>query len=381
MSIFYDLVSASEIGDAHKIELQGYPEDEAGSLETFRYRQSQAPDLFLGAYVPTGSGRRLIGYICSTLSPDTTLTHASMSKHVPGSSSVCIHSVCVAPEYRRQKVGLGLLKEYVSRLSSTSCDDSKPYARILLIAHQELRSFYEQAGFEWVGRSAVVHGPRPWFEMRKEFQPQNASPDLAATSQPLNLSIARTSEDVSSGTRPSASASQEPAQAQTQTVPPGLWEALQRQSSRARPVARPLTSFPNAAQDVVSDADAQGPPSNKHDLLCPRLGCGSVILKAGAASWVERASVQLDPPAGRHALPEVLGRLPDPPATAQWWLVRGSAMAFENIGFSRPVQQTAPSGGRMKLLACAECDLGPLGWCEEGGTEFWLASNRVGYRA
>ncbi|TBU28857.1 hypothetical protein BD311DRAFT_627114, partial [Dichomitus squalens] len=168
MSIFYDLVSASEVEDAHK---KGSPEDEAGSLETFRYRQSQAPEFFLDAYVPTGSGRRLIGYICSTSSADTTLTHASMSKHIPGSSLVCIHSVCVALEHRRQKVGLGLLQEYVSRLS-TSRNDSKPDARILLISHEELRSFYEQAGFEWVGQSAVVHGSQPWFEMRKEFQPQ-----------------------------------------------------------------------------------------------------------------------------------------------------------------------------------------------------------------
>jgi hypothetical protein len=35
---------------------------------------------------------------------------------------------------------------------------------------------------------------------------------------------------------------------------------------------------------------------------------------------------------------------------------------------------------KLRLLACAECDLGPLGWNEEGGTEFWLACARVGYR-
>jgi len=34
---------------------------------------------------------------------------------------------------------------------------------------------------------------------------------------------------------------------------------------------------------------------------------------------------------------------------------------------------------RLKLLACAECDLGPLGWSEEGGSEYWLACSRVRY--
>ncbi|KAI1798253.1 acyl-CoA N-acyltransferase [Ganoderma leucocontextum] len=370
MSIFYDLVGPDELEDAHKIESQGYPEDEAGSLETFQYRQSQAPPLFLGAYVPTDSGRKLVGYVCSTLSPDTTLTHTSMSKHVPGSPSVCIHSVCVALEHRRQKLGLGLVKEYISRLSSDN--DSGPYARILLITHEELRSFYQQAGFEWVGQSAVVHGARPWFEMRKVLKPE---PEILQPPNCSSLSISGSTEG-----------SSEPAPLATPSIPPGLWEALQRESSRARPVARLLASFPNAVQDVIDNSDiagdaAQGPPSNKYELLCPRAGCGSVILTAGVASWLESASVQLEPQGtAGHALPTALGSLPEPPATAQWWLVRGNAMVFENIGFSRPVQGTAPSGKRMKLLACAECDLGPLGWCEEGGTEFWLACNRVGYR-
>jgi guanine nucleotide exchange factor len=34
----------------------------------------------------------------------------------------------------------------------------------------------------------------------------------------------------------------------------------------------------------------------------------------------------------------------------------------------------------LKLLACAECDLGPVGWCEPGGNEFWVACQRVRYK-
>ncbi|RPD65432.1 acyl-CoA N-acyltransferase [Lentinus tigrinus ALCF2SS1-7] len=345
MSIFYDLVFENELEEAHRLESQGYPEDEAGSLETFRYRQSQSPELFLGAYIPSadGTGRTLIGYVCSTLSPDTTLTHESMSKHVPGSKSVCIHSVCVAPQHRRKHVALNLLKDYIRRL-----EEAGKYDRVLLIAHEELRGLYEKAGFEWDGLSAVVHGSRPWFEMRKDL----TSAEAAAA--------------------PDASA-----QAQGQALPAGLWEALAHQSTRTRPVPRLLTFFAHAVEDVTNSAASDGSPTNKYDLLCPRLGCGSIILKAGVAQWVERASVQLEP-AG-STIPDCLGVLPAPPNTAQWWLITPNAMVFENIGFSRPVQTTG--GNRLKLLACAECDLGPLGWCEEGGSEFWLACNRVGYRA
>ena len=107
-----------------------------------------------------------------------------MSKHVPGSSSVCIHSVCISLGHRRQKLGLGLVKEYVSRLSPS--DDSKPapYARILLIAHEELCGFYEKAGFEWVGKSAVMHGAKPWFEMRKVLKPEQPLLVARSSSRP-----------------------------------------------------------------------------------------------------------------------------------------------------------------------------------------------------
>ncbi|OCH88018.1 Mss4-like protein [Obba rivulosa] len=338
MSILYDLVSRDEILAAHAIEVAGYPEDEAGSLAAFQYRQSQAPDLFVGAYLPVESGRTLIGYVCSTLSDSDSLTHDSMSTHVVGGTSVCIHSVSVAPEQRGRGVALGLLKEYVSRLEAAA-QSGAGYQRILLIAHEEMKGLYEKAGFEWVGLSPVVHGSRPWFEMRKVLSLQPPAPP------------------------PSAS-------------PADLWAALQRVSSQQRPKALLLPSFAGGVQDVVNDSG--GSRTNKYDLLCPRDGCGSVILKNDVATLVERESVRLEP---EEQLSSLLEALPTPPTPMSWWRVTPNAMAFENIGFSRPVQSLSPSSAKIKLLLCAECDLGPLGWHEEGSSEFWLACSRVGYRA
>jgi len=318
--------------------LSGYPPDEAGSLETFRYRQSQAPALFLGAYVPESSGRRIIGYVCATTSSSPSVTHESMSVHESG-PSVCIHSVCVAQEYRRKGVALALLKEYLSRLGKMETSGIRP-ERALVIAHEELTGLYEKSGFELVGKSSVVHGSRPWYELRKELSPPSAP-------------------------------------VEPPTMPAGIWEQLQLAStSRKRPQAQLLVAFPNGAQDLVSD-DGQGTLKNKYDILCPRDGCGSVILTSGAASLVERASVQLDQPGNTSASP--LAPLPPPPVTINWWLVTPNVMTFENIGFTNSIISEAASK-KIKLLICAECDLGPLGWCEEGGSEFWLASSRVGYR-
>lgn len=252
-----------------------------------------------------------------------------MATHVPGGRSVCIHSVCVASEQRRSGVGLSLVKEYVSRLASTG-----KYDRVLLIAHDHLRGFYERAGFEWIGPSAVVHGARPWFEMRKDLTPasdmtQTSTPETTLAKSPSN----NNEQDINAI----------PQAPTNSNLPPGVWEALLSSSSRSRPAARVLSAFPNAVQDVVDADPATGAAANKHDLLCPRPGCGSVILKAGVARWVERASVQLDylsqsPSSEDTKLPEYLGALPAPPATAQWWLVVPNAMVFENIGFSRAVQ-------------------------------------------
>ena len=260
---------------------------------------------------------------------------------------MCIHSVVVDKDYRRQGVALALLKEYLTRLTNT---EGSPYKRVLLITHEELRELYEKAGFTWIGPSDVVHGGRPWFEMRVE---------LATPGQP------RISSDA-------------------------LQALLRPSKEKLEPNF--ISDYHHGVDDlIVQDDDAQGISLNKYDLLCPR-GCRSVILKAKAAQWTERTSVAMEPSDFKHAL---LPPLPPPPETAQWWLVKPSPMAFENIGFSRPAGTlstgmlritinvqflTQGTGKRLKLLTCAECDLGPLGWCEEGGSEFWLATSRVGYR-
>ncbi|KAJ6551468.1 Mss4-like protein [Mycena capillaripes] len=318
-------VPSEDLEHAIQIEEQGFPPDEAATLEAFRLRQSLAKDLFLGAY----QNDKLVGYVCSTLSPDTSLTHDSMSMHVPGSSSICIHSV-------GQGVGLRLLREYIARLETAHREKSAPYERVLLITHENLRHFYEKAGFEWLGPSAVVHGSQPWYEMR------------------ITLGLS-------------------PIPPYQGNPPAGVFEALQRPSN-SNHIPRLLASFPGGIAEVSSNES--NVLLNKFDLLCPRSDCGSVILNRGVAKFIETASVQLEP--ANHPQHPLLPALPLSPAIAEWWLVTPSAMEFENIGFSRATQSL---GEKIKLLACAECDLGPVGWCKEGGTEFWLACSRVGYRA
>lgn len=203
------------------------------------YRQSVAPDLFLGAY----DQKRLIGFICSTLSESESLTHESMTTHNPEGKTICIHSVCVDPGYQRQKVGSALLEEYVRRWTNG------PYDGISLIAHEELINFYVAAGFKLIGESEVVHGSKPWFELRYLLHPP--IPDAATQRRIL--------------------------------------EVLQEQSNRSeehRPEKKLLSYFPGGSSELV---DEQG--LNKMRLYCPRMLCRSVILLARTTTLVERPSV------------------------------------------------------------------------------------------
>jgi len=161
-------------------------------------------------------------------------------------------------------------------------------------------------------------------------------------------------------------------------LPSGILEALQ--------IVPGTTANGQTFQEVLLDLtlpheSEDGVLTNKYNLLCPR-GCRSVILKRGVGRLVELSGIEMDSP--NHPVDPGLDPLPAPPVTVQWWLVTPSPMEFENIGFSRPVTRTgdnAASPRVIKLLICADCDVGPLGWCEEGGKEFWLACSRVKYAA
>ncbi|KIY73223.1 Mss4-like protein [Cylindrobasidium torrendii FP15055 ss-10] len=164
---------------------------------------------------------------------------------------------------------------------------------------------------------------------------------------------------------------------QTQ-LPPGIFEAIQASQRGTKPPMRTFSTFENGTADLIKE-DA-GIKWNKYRLLCPRAECRSTILSEDIATFHDGQSVQMEPqdlPA--HSLLPVM---PPSSETTSWWLVEPSPMQFDNIGFSKAVTglPLSPNGKRLKLLTCADCELGPLGWCEEGGTKFYVACSRVGYR-
>lgn len=79
--------------------------------------------------------------------------------------TVCIHSLCVHPDFAGRGFGKILLKSYVQRIK-----DSGVAKRISLICRDYLVGYYEKAGFSKVGPSKCQYGGGNWVDMVLEFE-------------------------------------------------------------------------------------------------------------------------------------------------------------------------------------------------------------------
>ncbi|KAF5360349.1 hypothetical protein D9756_004428 [Leucocoprinus leucothites] len=181
--IIFDYVTAAELEVAIKHEHIAFPPDEADSPEQFRYRFKHARHLFLGAFTVSAQtkGRKLIGHVCGTQSPVTYYTKESMSVHVPSSPSICVHSVVLLESYQKKGIGLQMMREYLLRIQRQNSTleaenrQGKP-ERVLLVTHDDVRPFYEKAGFICKGKSDVVLGAGMWYEMSYPLKPSGSNP-------------------------------------------------------------------------------------------------------------------------------------------------------------------------------------------------------------
>lgn len=185
--LYFDLVRANEIGYAHRLEAQSYDQDDAASLDTLRYRQSEAPHLFFGAFLPlplpkvsgplSMSGpppRKLIGFVCGTAS--SALTARAIKNHSDDEHSwlVCLWSVCVASEYRKKGLGLKLIEEYIRRLRrAEEGEKKKGYECVATLCHEDTIPLFQKAAFKKLGVSHINAGSGGWFELRRYISPKD----------------------------------------------------------------------------------------------------------------------------------------------------------------------------------------------------------------
>ncbi|KAI8819885.1 Mss4-like protein [Fimicolochytrium jonesii] len=113
--------------------------------------------------------------------------------------------------------------------------------------------------------------------------------------------------------------------------------------------------------------------TNAFNVHCP--SCKSLILKKGVAQKVDHQTAV--------ELPLIPTQSPTKHSLAPTynWSV-SDMMAFENIGFTKPVPGSNSSSTR--YLSCADCDVGPVGYhptpAEGAGKVYLVAADRVRYR-
>ena len=123
-----------------------------------------ASELFLVAVSSSNAqtSDTLVGYSCGTLTAADKLTEKSMQEHEPTGQTLCLHSVCVAPEYQRQGIATKMVKAYLTYIKQT-CPQVES---VQLICKQDLIQLYESTGFRLLGASHVTHGKDQWFDMQ-----------------------------------------------------------------------------------------------------------------------------------------------------------------------------------------------------------------------
>lgn len=128
----------------------------------------------------TDRKRILLGHIISTKSSARLVTDEAMdypkdwkikyqlspsTGHNEDGDTICIHSLCVHPDFQRKGFGQILLKAYVQRIK-----DSGIAKRISLICRDRFVGYYEKAGFSKIGPSKCQYGGGNWVDMVLEFE-------------------------------------------------------------------------------------------------------------------------------------------------------------------------------------------------------------------
>lgn len=153
----YDVQAAVEL------EAAAFPADEAASPEAVRYRIVTCPELCVGLF---HNQKTLIGHVLATKTDAQHVTEDSMKVggHQEHGDTIALHSVVVAKEYRGKKLARLMIRDYLQRMAQ-----QEVAKWVILLSKDSLKSFYQNLGFEVIGKSDCHHGGEEWLDMRIEL--------------------------------------------------------------------------------------------------------------------------------------------------------------------------------------------------------------------
>lgn len=84
--------------------------------------------------------------------------------HNEDGETICLHSLCVHPEFHGKGLGGVLLRGWTQRIR-----DSGTCKRVALLCRERLVEWYEKNGFKKVGPSSCQYGGGGWVDMVLDF--------------------------------------------------------------------------------------------------------------------------------------------------------------------------------------------------------------------
>ena len=198
LHVTFRAVRPTDMEQCYALERESYPDDEAASKTTLQFRQHHAARYFRCAVLlpndesndedqgeaadslvantsshaaaPSNNQAEsdddtVIGFVCSTLCREFNVE--SMNTHVPSGPLLAIHSVVVAPQYRRQGIATKMLLDYIQFIQDSNLERSTPIEKFVLLAKPDMLTFYLNCGFSVLGKSVIAHGSESWYHLER----------------------------------------------------------------------------------------------------------------------------------------------------------------------------------------------------------------------
>jgi PhzF family phenazine biosynthesis protein len=170
----YRSATPTDMFQCVQLEKASYPAGEAGSKNALQYRQHHAAPYFRCAVIVGEEDDEededvIVGYICSTRcepSEDDTLS-TTHQRQVP---TLIIHSIVVREEYRRQGLGMAMLKNYIAAVQIRNATLEHPMSKLALFVRQHLLTFCIQCGFSSVRPTKGLPGKDPKYYLALSLQ-------------------------------------------------------------------------------------------------------------------------------------------------------------------------------------------------------------------
>ena len=157
-------VRPKDLEECFRVEISGFPPDEAATHATIQLRLEVFPQGFLVAEVDGG----VVGMLNSGATDKDDISEEELKQligHDPDGKNLVVFALVVLPEYQKQGIASQLMSRFVDEARQQGKEN------ILLLCKQHLIPYYEKIGFDHDGLSRSTHGGAEWHEMRLALKP------------------------------------------------------------------------------------------------------------------------------------------------------------------------------------------------------------------